>query len=370
MSNVKTSIIRVLIWIGIIGFIWLAAYLVLLQKYAASNMPVTLAFIYAFLIGSVLIVAQLFVIPRLSFLNQSSQVVFKSLVYGAAFTMGYFPGWIIEILWKYSHKSQTDLLAYSANIFKQVISSLFSGKEISDVLPPELVNAATSIFAVFFLVIILSTVAGYIDSFWRKEKMIKQVQQNKIRFLQAQMQPHFLFNTLNSITSLISKEPEKAENLLIGLSDFFRQNMKYSQNETILLKDEISFLENYLNLHKARFGNKLNWHIVISPDCEEVEVPSLVLQPLIENAIKHGWPDREKNLMINISALFIHPYVIIEVEDDGVGFEMSSNRFPPAGHAIELLQSRLTLLYNEDDLLSIQTNSGEGTKIKIKINNE
>lgn len=368
MKEQKLNITRATIWLGFLALIWIIAYVVILQKYPDHNFVPALALIYAITIGTALFFVQWTVIPRVSFLNQSSQIVIKSIVYGAAFTTGYFPGWVIEIMWKYSHKTKTDIIEYTTTTIKNLISAPFSGKPIGNAIPSELIDAFTSIFAVLFLVIILSSLAGYIDSRWRKEQLIKQSQENQIRFLTAQMQPHFLFNTLNTITSLVNRHPRKAEKLLINLSDFLRFNMNYSRRDKVELKEEIKFLENYLTLIKARFGDKLTWQITISPDCEDYPVPTLLLQPLVENAIKHGWPDREKPLHIDISAIAIYPDIILEVSDNGCGFSNhQSSTFPPSGHALELLQNRIKLIAGKDKTLSVQSTPDEGTQIKIKL---
>ncbi len=171
--------------------------------------------------------------------------------------------------------------------------------------------------------------------------------------LRQQLQPHFLFNSLNSISALAGSEPERARLMIQQLSDFLRGTLRRDETSMVPLSDEISNVKLYLEIEKVRFGHRLNTEIKIDESCLLLLTPPLLLQPIVENAIKFGLYDTLSDVTISILAESKNNELIIEVKNPyseeskgiskGVGFGLSS------------LKRRLFLLYNRNDLLKTST---------------
>ena len=134
-----------------------------------------------------------------------------------------------------------------------------------------------------------------------------------------QLHPHFLFNTLNAISELIYRNPESAERMISDLSDLLRMSFENLEVQEIPLKQELEFLEKYLEIELTRFHDRLKVDMQISPDTLDASVPNMILQPLVENAIKHGIGPRSEGGKINIEAVRHNGHLELTVSDDGLG---------------------------------------------------
>jgi len=184
--------------------------------------------------------------------------------------------------------------------------------------------------------------------------------------LKAQIEPHFLFNSLNTIASEIKNAPEKAEQLIIKLSDILRYLFDNSSLEMIRIGEEISFLKKYADLIQARFDKKIqiNWHNSLQNG--NTEIPVLLLQPLIENALRHGWKENNDPLTINISIEENNQGIIFIVKDNGQGIEAGRlQKLPIPGHALANIKERLHLNFEKENLLEIESKYGHGTTVSI-----
>src|SRR5262249_19636433 len=133
--------------------------------------------------------------------------------------------------------------------------------------------------------------------------------------------PHFLFNTLNTIASLIHSNPAGAEDTTTRLADVFRYTLRASEREHARLGDELEFLRAYLDIERTRFGGRLRIEDAIAPGLESQLVPCLLLQPLVENAVRHGVSQRAEGGTVRITARRESDHLVIEVADDGPGFD-------------------------------------------------
>lgn len=170
--------------------------------------------------------------------------------------------------------------------------------------------------------------------------------------LRQQLQPHFLFNSLNSISALAGNKPDEARKMIQLLSDFLRGTLKKEDEKNIQLKDEIKHLNLYLEIEKVRFGYRLNTLINIPQNCEELMIPSLILQPIVENAIKFGLYNTIESIEIVIKAICQNNMLIIEISNP-----FDNNSFPTnqgEGFGLNSLQRRLELLFYRKDLLEIE----------------
>ena len=122
----------------------------------------------------------------------------------------------------------------------------------------------------------------------QEERLKSLVREAELNMLKSQINPHFLFNSLNSISSLTMSNPEEARDMIIRLSDFLRYSLKHRENEYVPLKEELGRMKDYLAIEKIRFGDKLRYEINISGECETFPVPTMIFQPLFENAIRHS----------------------------------------------------------------------------------
>ena len=159
--------------------------------------------------------------------------------------------------------------------------------------------------------------------------------------LQAQINPHFFFNTLNTIASLLEDDPEAAEEVLHRLAGLFRYAFKASDTAPVALSQELEFTKNYLAIERARFGDRLRVEWDIDPESMEIEVPGLLLQPLVENAIGHGIAPRVEGGQLRISSRLVDRTLHLDVIDDGVGISARQEDLVRDGHGLGCRASAL-----------------------------
>ena len=188
--------------------------------------------------------------------------------------------------------------------------------------------------------------------------------------LQRQINPHFLFNTLNSIASLVRMKPELAREMIVKLANILRALLK-DHDTYVPLREELSFTDDYLDIEVVRFGaDKLRVEKEIDPRTLAVLVPSILLQPLIENSIKHGLEPRLRGGTVTLRSRLDGDRVLIEVADDGVGMgNRPASALPRAGNGIGMknVQERLEVLYGNQARFTIVSNPGRGTLVSIEI---
>lgn len=188
--------------------------------------------------------------------------------------------------------------------------------------------------------------------------------------LQRQINPHFLFNTLNSIASLVRSRPELAREMTVKLANILRALLK-DHDSHIPFRDELKFTDDYLDIEVVRFGpDKLRIEKDIDPRTLEVLVPSILLQPLIENSIKHGLEPRIQGGVVTLRSRMEGERILIEVADDGVGIGVrpaSALRPNGAGIGLRNVQERLEVLYGDQASFNVTSNPGRGTLVSIEI---
>jgi two-component system LytT family sensor kinase len=186
--------------------------------------------------------------------------------------------------------------------------------------------------------------------------------------LSAQINPHFLFNTLNTVSSLIRYDPDTARGVVIKLSNILRRLLR--KHETFVpLQEELDFIDDYLDIEVARFGrDNLQIHKQVEEHTLEAFVPSMLLQPIVENALKHGLAAKLGGGEITIRTSTRDARLIIEIEDNGVGIpqDRMSQVFGD-GIGISNVHERLRVLYGGDFQMNISSQEGEGTRIRIEI---
>ena len=147
----------------------------------------------------------------------------------------------------------------------------------------------------------------------------------QLQTLQMQLNPHFLFNTLNSIASLIHENPRAADKMIGSLSDFLRLTLKTSGRSEVTLREELEYLDHYFTIEQIRFGDRLRVEKQIDPAVLNLLVPVLILQPLVENAIKHGVEKQLSPVLVRITAKFASDFLQLQVADNGRGLKDVAN---------------------------------------------
>ncbi|HWY22088.1 MAG TPA: histidine kinase [Candidatus Acidoferrum sp.] len=193
----------------------------------------------------------------------------------------------------------------------------------------------------------------------------------RMEALQNQINPHFLFNTLNSISSLVRFDPEMAREVISKLATILRRLLN-SADAFVPLREEVEFIDNYLDIEVVRFGNdKLRVVKELDPASLDVMVPSMLLQPLVENSIKHGLASMVEGGSIYLRSRLADSGLVIEVEDDGVGMaatqveESTSTR--GAGIGMANISERLQVLYGDAARMTIDSHEGKGTLVRIRL---
>jgi two-component system, LytTR family, sensor kinase len=183
------------------------------------------------------------------------------------------------------------------------------------------------------------------------------------RALQMQMQPHFLFNTLNSISALIHSDGEAADQMVSRLADLLRMTLDSGADQEILLRQEMAFTDAYLNIEAIRFQDRLTVKRDVPETCLDALVPAFLLQPLVENAIKHGVADIAGPATIEIRARHEADWLILEVIDNGRGLRGDSKR----GIGTQNTATRLQLMYKNRHVFDLCNLSGGGTKATVRL---
>jgi LytS/YehU family sensor histidine kinase len=182
-----------------------------------------------------------------------------------------------------------------------------------------------------------------------------------------QLHPHFLFNTLNSISVLMADDVKSARRMLTRLSDLLRASLASENAHEVTLKEELEFLQNYLDIEQTRFHDRLTVEMEIDPGVLDARVPNLILQPLVENAIRHGIAPRAHEGVIKIYAARDNGMVQLRVSDNGVGFGDQTKQVFSKGIGLSNTRERLNQLYGPVHCFDISTTDRAGFEVTIVI---
>ena len=183
-----------------------------------------------------------------------------------------------------------------------------------------------------------------------RERALKLATEAKLYSLESRIHPHFLFNTLNSVSALLHEDPLRAEKVLGRLAELLRFSLDNAPGGLVPLERELQIVEDYLEIERTRFGDRLRYEIQVPSELESVLVPPLSLQTLVENSVKYAVGPRGRGAFLRISACRTTDRVRLEVQDDGPGF---STLELPVGHGLNNLQERLAALFGEIAKLQI-----------------
>jgi len=206
----------------------------------------------------------------------------------------------------------------------------------------------------YIVLVSINYVIIYYNNF--QEKVLKEVElkglvkEAELNALKYQINPHFIFNSLNSISSLTLSNPKSAQDMTIKLSAFLRNTLIKNETQKSKLIDELNNAKLYLDIEKIRFTDKFEFVEDLKPECKEVEVPNMILQPLFENAIKHGVYESLEKVIIKLSCGAEKEYFKISVENN---FDPESLPRKGAGIGIKNIQNRMKLIYNQENLVVV-----------------
>jgi two-component system LytT family sensor kinase len=255
-------------------------------------------------------------------------------------------------------------------LLRQLLGREFNGRHLLFTTatwgdPPLLLLSAW--FSTYFCITIPIKVWNSTRNELRLEEQSRLLMTARLDALSSQINPHFLFNTLNSIASLIRINPERARTMVVQLARIMRRRLRV-QDHFAPLRDELDFIGDYLAIELERFGEKLRVRQEIDPAAADVPVPGMLLQPLVENSIRHGIANKVDGGTITLRARRYGDRLTIEVEDDGVG--MPEGEQPSAtgnGIGVNNVRERLQVLYNHDYTMLIESEPGRGTRVVIEI---
>ncbi len=188
-----------------------------------------------------------------------------------------------------------------------------------------------------------------------------------LQVLKNQVNPHFLFNTLNMISAMVYEDPGKADRMISRLSDLLRATLEQPDAPTVPLRSELDLLTLYLDIMKARFGDRLAVVYDIGPETLPALIPSFILQPLVENAIKHGIMPRDEGGTITIAASRDGGRLVVRVSDDGLGLKEDPEALLDKGVGLKNIQGRLRSLSGSTGVLRFQNRPGGGVQIALDI---
>ncbi len=191
--------------------------------------------------------------------------------------------------------------------------------------------------------------------------------QAQLRALKMQLHPHFLFNTLHSISSLVLEDPPKANSMIARLGDFLRLTVDNSDQQLVTLKEETEFLRCYLDIEQVRFGDRLTVTFELEPQTLSAQVPHLILQPVVENAIQHAIAPRSTRGHINIEAKRLNSLLRVAISDNGPGISSNANLPWKQGVGLTNVRTRLQQIYGPDFRFELMNTKGGGVTAFMEI---
>jgi LytS/YehU family sensor histidine kinase len=206
----------------------------------------------------------------------------------------------------------------------------------------------------------------YLSSELRLERMERSFSEARLNALRMQLDPHFLFNALNTISSHVERDPKLTRSMIEHLGDLLRISLESKDRQEVPLAEEMAFLEHYLDIQKIRFGDQLKVDIQISPEVRYALVPSLFIQPLVENAIRHGVSRRVSGGTVTVTARQADGRLDIRVADDGVGLPPDWTLGTSSGLGLSVTRERIAGLHpNGDSRFSVRRREEGGTEVEI-----
>ncbi len=258
-----------------------------------------------------------------------------------------------------NHAAAGTLLAVAKTAADRAIFALLSGFWMY-----WLVSTLALQLFVYAAVVAIAHGLEYYRRSREREQLEARLSETRLQLLNMQLQPHFLFNTLNTIAELVHEDPESADHMITGLSDLLRRTLELGTAQEIPLSAELDLLALYLDLQKARFGDRLQTAVTVEPDARRARVPTLLLQPIVENAIRHGLASHVSAGRVAVEARRLGDHLAIDVTDDGPGVADVATR---EGIGLGNTRARLEALYPGVSTLDLMNLPGRGARVAVRI---
>ena len=324
---------------------------------------------------------------RMNYYDTSIQYTFIRSLVTVLIPLTTFPGimWISKKLslfkhWKniFLHILINGIYVIFCAFFVQYILLLIAGYNMFDesiesiifMLRRQFVSSGSSSFLLYWGIAVIvavekysNEVASLID---RTNALQSQLSKATLATLKAQLKPHFLFNTLNMVDFLIHTNPKKAVETVTKLEDLIKSTFDKNQPTTCTIKDEVIFLEKYLDIEKARFSDRLSIEFDIDESTQFIKIPCYLIQPLVENSIKHGVGKTIEKCSISISSKFKGEFLVIEVADNAKGFKKKPEK-DNWSIGLKNIDERIKLFFGKNAFLDLSTFELEGFKSTILI---
>ncbi len=197
----------------------------------------------------------------------------------------------------------------------------------------------------------------------RASQLEARLAEARLEMLRMQLHPHFLFNTLHAISALVHEDPEAADRMIAALSDLLRMALESAAEQEVPLRQELDFLNRYLEIQQMRFGDRLGVKLDAAAETLDVLVPNMMIQPLVENAIRHGIAPRAEGGALEISSRRRGERLAIEICDDGPGLPQNSIE----GIGLTNTRARLAHLYGNEQHFAIENREGRGACVRLEI---
>jgi two-component system, LytTR family, sensor kinase len=226
---------------------------------------------------------------------------------------------------------------------------------------------------IYWLIVLVTYVFDYYRRYrggeMRATQLEAQLAHSQLQALKMQLQPHFLFNTLHSISALVYKDAEAAEKMIARLGDFLRLTLENAGTQEVSLQQELEFLKCYLDIERIRFRDRLTVRFKIEPQALDARLPNLILQPIVENAIKHGIAPRTSAGQIEIEAIRHNGFLQVQVTDNGPGLPPNGNngKILKEGVGLANTQARLQQLYGNEHRLDLTNTTRGGLSVILEI---
>lgn len=251
-----------------------------------------------------------------------------------------------------------------------LVPFFFGDAASSTLLPGTIVGAAVFGFAVSYYFYSSREIAesrvALRERELRRVESEKRASEAELRALQAQIEPHFLFNTLSNVASLIDSDPVTAKRMLLNFTGYLRGTLDRSRAERTTLGQELELVRRYLEIMAIRLGPRLRWHVEAEPSLAHVALPALALQPFVENAIRHGLEPLPEGGEVTVTARRESGDVVIDVADTGIGWSGTS----APGVGVENVRQRLAARYGDRAGVSVHPVTPRGVRIHVRIPGE
>jgi two-component system LytT family sensor kinase len=261
------------------------------------------------------------------------------------------------------------LAVFFAEFLRQLLGHFFSPYIFlfpSWYAPPALKEIALYL-TTFFAITLPLKVWNNTRNEMKLEQQKSLLMEARLQALTSQINPHFLFNTLNSVSSLIRTNPEQARLMILKLSRILRRLLRKHEHLSPL-RDELDFIDDYLSIEQIRFGGKLRFEKQIEHGAMDMLVPSMLLQPLIENCIKHGISGKVEGGTIVLRARRERSTLYLSVQDDGAGISPDRlSNLMTSGIGVSNVSERLKVLFGDEGVLRIESEEGRGTRVEIQV---